>query len=382
MENLGRSTLARYRELLRADSEFPDGGYKGEYIRDIARSIVDREGGRFLEMPDEETVPFFTKEAADFILEGIKTDLERFRVKFDVWTSEKSFHDANMVELTVDRLRSSGAVFEEDGALWLNTVEAGDEKNRVIRRANGIFTYFAADIAYHEDKYRRGFTRLMDIWGADHHGYVARMKAAVKALGRDPDSLKPLLIQLVSLKRHGKVIAMSTRGGTFTTLKEVLDEVGEDAARFFFLTRSYDSHLDFDLDLAKEQSSENPVYYVQYAHARVSNIFVTARERGITEVPPREVDWSALEPAEEQRIIRKCLAFPGLVKDCAETLSPHHLTHYLVELAGMFHKYYYAHRVVTDDARLTSSRLALAARVRTVLGNGLDLLVVTAPDRM
>ncbi|MBI5178968.1 MAG: arginine--tRNA ligase, partial [Nitrospinae bacterium] len=258
---------------------------------------------------------------------------------------------------------------------------ANDEKDRVVKRANGVTTYLAADIAYHDDKYKRGYTRVIDIWGADHHGYVARMKAAVKALGQSPDSLQPVLIQIVSLKKGGQIIAMSTRSGKFTTLKEVVDEVGVDAARFTFLTRSHEAQLEFDLDLTKQQSSENPVYYVQYAHARICNIFRTARERGV-EPLPKDPAWEKLALDEELRLMKRALFFPAMVEDAAKGLAPHQTTHYLVELAGMFHRYYNANRVVSDDAELTGARLALAARVRTVLKNGLDLLGVSAPEKM
>jgi len=260
MENLGLSTLARYKELHGMDVDFPKNGYHGDYIKEIANEIKESDGERYLDRPDAEVLPFFTKQTADKIIGGIKSDLERFRVYFDNWVSETVFHDAGKVEHAIEHLRKSGEVFEKDGALWLRTTSAGDEKDRVVKRSNGATTYFAADIAYHDDKYERGYTRLINIWGADHHGYVARLKAAVAALGKEPDSLQPLLIQLVHLKRGGEAVAMSTRAGEFATLKEVVDEVGVDAARFFFMTRSHESHLEFDLELAKKQSSENPVY--------------------------------------------------------------------------------------------------------------------------
>jgi arginyl-tRNA synthetase len=382
MENLGRSTYARYREHFGEKIEFPENGYKGEYIKDIAKEVADKEGKVWLGKPEEEAVPFFSGYTADTILEEIKTDLEKFRVSFDEWTSEKGFHEGGKVEKVIKKLQDSGEIYEKESALWLKTEKAGDEKDRVVKRGNGITTYLAADIAYHEEKYERGFTDIVDIWGADHHGYVARMKASVAALGHDPESLKPLLIQLVNLKKGGAVVAMSTRGGTFTTLAEVLSEVGVDAARFFFLMRSYDSHLDFDLDLAKEESSENPVYYVQYAHARISNIFVTAGVKGFSENPPENPDLSLLKLDEELRIMKKCLAFPGLVSDCSASLAPHHITHYLGDLAGLFHRYYNANRVVSEEKGLTNARLAMISRVRTVIKNGLDILGVTAPKRM
>ena len=381
MENLGLSTLARYKELHNVDVEFPENGYHGEYIKDIANEIKESEGDVYLHKPDDEVLPFFIKQTADKILGGIKDDLETFRVSFDNWVSETLFHETGKVEHALEHLKKSGAVFEKDGALWLRTSGAGDEKDRVVKRSNGATTYFAADIAYHEDKYERGYTRLINIWGADHHGYVARLKAAVAALGKEPDSLQPLLIQLVHLKRGGEAVAMSTRAGKFETLKEVVDEVGVDAARFFFLTRSHESHLEFDLELAKKQSSENPVYYVQYGHARISNIFKTASASGINGVP-KDVDYGRLELDEEIKIMKKALSLPELVEDCANSLAPHSITHYLMELSGMFHRYYNVHRVVSDDVPLTNARLAFVARLRTVLKNGLELLGVSAPDRM
>jgi len=382
MENLGRSTLARYRQLLGQEAALPENCYQGEYIKDIAREIAERDGKVYLEKPEAETLPFFTTYTADKILDDIKDDLARFRISFHVWASEKSFHESGAVEQTIQKLRQQGAIYEQDGALWLKTMDlAGDEKDRVVKRANGVTTYLAADIAYHADKYRRGFTRIIDIWGADHHGYVARMKAAAKALGQNPDSLQPILIQIVSLKKEGQIVAMSTRSGKFTTLREVVNDVGVDAARFTFLTRSHDAQLEFDLDLTKQQSSENPVYYVQYAHARISNIFKTARERGIEPFPENPA-WNRLTQDDELNLMKKALFFPALVEDAAKGLSPHQTTHYLVELAGMFHKYYNVNRVVTADVELTLARLALAARLRTVIKNGLDLLGVGAPEKM
>ncbi len=382
MENLGRSTLVRYKQLYGEDIGLPENAYQGLYIRDIAQEIKDAHGDKYLGLSDAEALPFFTTYTAEKILDDIKEDLKKFRVNFDTWASEKSYHASGAVEKTIEHLKQHGAIYEQEGALWLKTTElAKDEKDRVVKRANGITTYLAADIAYHDDKYARGYTRLIDIWGADHHGYVARMKAAVKALGQDPDSLQPLLIQIVSLKKGGELIAMSTRSGKFTELKEVVTDVGVDACRFMFLTRSYDAQLEFDVDLAKSQSNENPVYYVQYAHARISNVFNTAREKGI-EPFPQSPDWVKLALDEELRLMKKALAFPAMVEDAAKGLAPHNTTHYLVELAGMWHKYYTANRIVGDDAALTAARLALAARVRTVIKNGLELLGVSAPEKM
>ncbi len=380
MENLGRSTLVRYKQRFGQDVPFPENGYQGEYINDIAKRLADVHGDKFLHSAEADALPFFSSFTGEVILEDIKTDLERFRVKFDVWTSERAFHASGAVESALNSLLAAGMIYENEGALWLKSKElAGDEKDRVVKRTGGATTYLAADIAYHADKYKRGFTKIIDVWGADHHGYVARMKAAVKALGRDPESLQPILIQIVSLKKDGQVVAMSTRSGKFTTLKEVLDEVGVDAARFTFLTRSHDAQLEFDLDLTKRQTSDNPVYYVQYAHARISNIFVQYQNAGNQSMGTP--DWTLCNE-DEASLMKKCLAFPDLVEDAAKGLAPHMLTHYLVELANMFHKYYHASRVITPDSALTATRLALVARVRTVVKNGLELLGVSAPEKM
>ncbi|MBI3582020.1 MAG: arginine--tRNA ligase [Nitrospinae bacterium] len=380
MENLGRSTLVRYKQRFGQDVPFPENGYQGEYINDIAKRVADVHGDKFLHSAEADALPFFSSFTGEVILDDIKADLDRFRVRFDVWTSERAFHASGAVEGALNSLLAAGMIYENEGALWLKSKElADDEKDRVVKRTSGATTYLAADIAYHADKYKRGFTKIIDVWGADHHGYVARMKAAVKALGRDPDSLQPILIQIVSLKKDGQIVAMSTRSGKFTTLKEVLDEVGVDAARFTFLTRSHDAQLEFDLDLTKRQTSDNPVYYVQYAHARISNIFVQHQNAGNTSrgIP----DWTLCNE-DEVSLMKKCLAFPDLVEDSAKGLAPHMLTHYLVELANMFHKYYHASRVITPDAALTATRLALVARVRTVVKNGLELLGVSAPEKM
>ncbi len=301
MENLGRSTLARYRQRFGQDVPFPEKGYQGDYINDVAKQVADLHGDKFLHASDNDVLNFFSSFTGDVILDDIKADLEKFRVKFGVWTSEKSFHASGAVEKTINALLSSGMIYENEGALWLKSKElAGDEKDRVVKRTGGATTYLAADIAYHADKYERGFTKIINIWGADHHGYVARMKAAVKALGRDPDSLQPILIQIVSLKKDGEIVAMSTRSGKFTTLKEVVEEVGVDAARFTFLTRSHDAQLEFDLDLTRQQSNENPVFYVQYAHARICNIYfmydILNKKRGGGDIKDyvNHVNWNLL----------------------------------------------------------------------------------------
>ncbi len=380
MENLGRSTINRAKELLGKPFDAPD--YKGEYIKDIAKEYIACKGEDVLELPPAEAVLSASEFTADSILKGIRRDLDDFDVKFDKWFSEESLHSAGAVESTIEKLQADGHIYEKDGALWLSTESAGDEKDRVVRRANGITTYLAADIAYHKDKFDRGFETVVDVWGADHHGYIPRMKATVSALGLDPDRLVVRLVQLVSLKRGGKTVAMTTRGGVFTTLREIIDEVGVDVTRYFFLMRSADSHLDFDVDLAKKHSDENPVFYIQYAHARCANIFVTASEKGVKNISFDELDKSLLNNKDEVRLIRKLSQLPGVVASCAEGFQPHPVTQYLTETAAAFHYFYRHNRVVTDDVPLTQARLKLVEATMITLKNGLALLGISAPTRM
>ena len=382
MNTLGRSVYLRYLEIFGKEVDFPDECYKGEYIKDIAREIVSEHGERFLGEEIDDCLDFFIREAVSRIFRSIKEDLDLFRVHFDNWFSELTLHDSGYVKETISLLKEKGIIYEKDGALWFRTSDFGDEKDRVVRRSNGVLTYFAADIAYHRKKFERGYDMLVDIWGADHHGYVPRVKAAIKALGHDPERLHVLLVQLVNLLEGGELKAMSTRAGEFVTLRQVLDDVGVDATRFIFLTRKCDSHLDFDLDVARKQSQENPVYYVQYAHARLSSVFAMARERGIGIVEPEEVDLSLLDDPEEIRLMKFLARFPEVVSGSALSLEPHRISYYLTELAGMLHKYYTTHRFIGDDPGLTQARLLLADVTRTVLKNGLDLLGVEAPEKM
>ena len=282
IQTLGKSTQARYFELLGRESNFPETGYKGEYIYDLAREIIELEGSKFLDVPREESLDYFKDYAANKIMNGIKSDLERFRVSFDKFFPEGYLHENGLVKSAMEDLKSRGFAYESDGALWFKTEDTiGDDKDRVLIRANGVPTYFASDIAYHRNKFiTRKFDRVIDVWGADHHGYIARVKAAIKAMGRDPENFEVLLIQLVNLIRGGKSVNMSTRAGEFITLRDVLDDTGVDAARFFFLTKRSDTPLDFDLDVAHKQTSENPVYYIQYAHARISGVLREFEKRG------------------------------------------------------------------------------------------------------
>ena len=382
MNNLGRSVLLRYRELLGRESEFPEGCYKGEYIRDLAAELLKREGERYLDMDPEAAIPLLTTYAGGAILEGIKEDLRRFGVVFDLYFSERELYREDGVEILLRALEEKGFIYREGEALWFRTTAFGDEKDRVVIRQNGDPTYFAADIAYHRNKFLRGFDTVIDIWGADHHGYIPRMSAAVQALGYAKEALKVILVQLVNLLRDGKPVAMSTRSGEFDTLREVVDEVGKDAARYNFLMRRSDSHLDFDLELAKRQSSENPVYYVQYAYARICSILRMAAERGYAAPHYGEARLDLLKSAEEIDLIKAITRFPEVIEGAARTLEPHRLTFYLNDLAAVFHSYYNKNKVISDDGDLTGARLFLAKSVRTVLENALTLLGVSTPDKM
>lgn len=382
MHNLGRSVLYRYRELAGQPVEFPDNCYQGDYIKDLAREILDREGRLYLEKDEKEVVPAFTDYAAGAILEGIKDDLRDFGVVFDLYFSERELYRDNGVEKLLIDLEKKDFIYREDGTRWFRTTALGDEKDRVVVRQNGDPTYFAADIAYHQNKFARGFRKIIDIWGADHHGYIPRMQAGIQALGHDRDALQIVLVQLVNLLRDGVPVAMSTRSGEFVTLKEVIDEVGRDAARYNFLMRRSDSHLDFDLELAKRQSNDNPVYYVQYAHARICSILRLAEQKGILLPAFKDVDCTRLSLPEEMALIRIATGFPGIVEGAAKALEPHRLAFYLHEVAALFHSYYNKCKVVSEDESLTLARLFLVLSVRIVLRNGLVLLGVSAPEKM
>jgi len=383
---LGESVYSRWLQKLNPDARFPEGGYLGEYIETLA-SEIDRE--KELEGLDpEEAVLACAEFGRQRMLEEVRSDLDRFRTAFDVWTSEKDLVSSGMLNEVINRTREKGDLFEKDGAWWIRTTMFGDDKDRVIRKSDGQFTYFATDIAYHLEKWKRGFSRAVNIWGADHHGYVQRVKAALMANGLEEDWLSVLLIQLVKLFEGGEEVRMSKRAGTYVTLRELMDEVGVDAARFLFLVKSHDSPLDFDLDLAKRQDSDNPVYYVQYAHARICSVFRKATEEGVSlpADPLSVLEHLALE--EEMAVIRILARFPSLLREVCRTCEPHRVTHYLTELAASFHRYFNLgtkvpdYRIVTKDIRRTQARLCLAQGIRIVLNNGLTLLGVQAPERM
>ena len=382
MRTLGKSVYLRYQEYHGVEISFPEDHYQGAYIRDIARGIAEREGDRYLDASETQWLPVFRDTAVKAISSGIRRDLADFDVHFDHWFSERVLYRNNLVEKTISELQTKGFIYEKDGALWFRTTEFNDEKDRVVKRSNGVLTYFASDIAYHRHKLDRGYDILVDIWGADHHGYVPRVRAALKAMGHPPDRLRVLLVQLVNLMEAGKPKAMSTRAGEFVTLREVLNDVGSDAARFMFLTRRCDSHLDFDLELARKQSQENPVYYVQYAHARLASVLRTAKEQEVDLWEPDQVDLSLLDTDEETDILKQAEAFPGLIADSALALEPHRISYYLSNLAGHLHSYYNKCRFISEDQDLTQARLLLARVMKRIFRKGLNLLGVSAPEKM
>jgi arginyl-tRNA synthetase len=382
MNFLGRSTWLRYRELKGEAIEFPEDHYRGDYIKDIAQEIIDQKGDEFLNKPEEECVPFFRKYAKDNILKGIEKDLSEFRVSFDNWFSEESLYEDKSVEKVVDWLKGQGHIYEKDGAVWLKSSAFDDDKDRVIVKQTGERTYFCSDIAYHQNKINRGFKKLINLMGADHHGYVPRMEAVLEAMGYDKKIFKILLVQFVSLLRAGEKVSMSTRSGEFETLADVVSEVGVDAARYFFLMRSSDTHLDFDLELAKKETPDNPVFYIQYAHARICSIFRSAEEKGVTWNRSAEVDLSPLKEEEEFAIIQAILGFPEIVEKSAKALEVHRISHYLLDLVSRFHGYYSRHRVISDDESLAQARLFLLDALRITIRNGFELMGISSPEKM
>ena len=376
MDILGESVQARYQELQGEEVSFPEDGYRGNYITGIAQEIAR-------ECEDvEKDLAFFRRFAEDRIFKSIKKDLEDFAVQFDGWVKEKDLYEKGQVKKTMERLKKEGHIYRKEGALWFRSSHFGDEKDRVVEKSDGRPTYLAPDIAYHQNKYERGFHYLIDILGPDHHGYVGRLKAAVEALGHKKESLRVIILQLVSLCRGKEKLPMSTRAGEFITLHQVLDEVGKDAARFFFLMRTTNSHLNFDLNLAKSQSAENPVYYVQYAHARICSILDFAAEKGVEVKKAESVDLSLLKEKEELEIIKTLTQFPEVVEGCARDLEPQGLASYLQELAGGLHNFYTKFRVIDEDRNLSSARSVLVKAVKTTLQNGLHLLGISAPEKM
>jgi arginyl-tRNA synthetase len=382
IHTLGRSVYLRYKELSGQKVKFPADCYQGGYIRDLAAEIKSQKGDTLLGQPEEDARMICARFAAAKILEGIRDDLKLFGVEFDCWFSEQSLYDSGRVDQILADFRKKGIVYEKEGALWFKTSDFGDEKDRVVVKHNGETTYFASDIAYHQDKYDRGFERVIDVWGADHHGYIPRMKAAVEASGHQRDQFDVILVQLVNLLRAGEPVAMSTRAGEFETLRDVVAEVGRDAARFIFLTRHYESALDFDLEVAKQKTNDNPVYYVQYVHARISSILRKAREQEACETSWDDKAVARLDKPEEIDLIKALARYPDVLAGSAESMEPHRVTFYLMDLASAFHTYYNKHRVLSDDPLLQCGRLNLVLAVQKVIRNGLTLLGVSAPDRM
>jgi arginyl-tRNA synthetase len=384
IQTLGMSVYLRGKELLGETVDFPDTCYQGDYIRELASELLEQEGRELFETDEAQAIMPCARYAAERITAGMRADLVDFGVTFDQWFSEQSLYDSGKVEGDIRDFKEAGLIYEKDGALWFKTSDYGDEKDRVVVRQNGQTTYFASDITYHKDKFARGFQKVIDVWGADHHGYIPRMKAAIEASGYKRDQFDVLLVQLVNLLRAGQPVAMSTRAGEFVTLSDVVKEVGRDAARFIFLTRHYESSLDFDLELAKQKTNDNPVYYVQYVHARISSIHRKAESDGLDVSGFAPSDLSALETPEDIALIKALARYPEAVETAGTLMEPHRITYYLMNLAAAFHTYYNRHRVLSEDnLKLTRARLYLISAVQKVIRNGLaGLLGVSAPDSM
>jgi len=412
MHILGASTWLRYLELCGEAIVFPSNGYQGDYVWDIAATLHRQHGEAFRRPATRvfadvgQDAPAGDKEkyidrlivnargllgedayrivfdlALNTLVEVIRKDLHAFGVDFDHWFSERSLSDEGLIEQAITRLQDNGHVYQQQGALWFRSTDFGDEKDRVVRRDNGQTTYFASDIAYHMNKFDRGFDKVINIWGADHHGYIPRVKAALSALGYNADDLEIQLVQFANLFEGGAKIAMSTRSGDFVTLRQLREDVGQDAARFFYVMRKAAQHMDFDLDLAREQSSDNPVYYLQYAHARICSVWRQCAEKGL-EIAAQQVDLSRLDNTHEQALIKQLGQFPEQVESAARRREPHLVVNYLRDLANHFHSWYNAHQFIVDDVELRDARLSLASAVGQVLKNGLNLMGVSAPEKM
>ncbi|MCU0972828.1 MAG: arginine--tRNA ligase, partial [Burkholderiales bacterium] len=417
MDILGLSTWLRYLELFNEHVPFPPNGYQGDYVRGMAKQLQLAHRDKYVKkaadvlagtpgLPDAaraddeakhqrelhldalianakallgEDWPYVHAHALNEQLADCRDDLEEFGVHFEVWFSEKALYDTGLVARVVDKLEKAGHIYVQDGAKWFRSTAFGDEKDRVVQRENGHYTYFASDIAYHLNKFERGFERVIDILGADHHGYVSRVQGAIQALGLDANRFEVALVQFAVLYRAGKKVQMSTRSGEFVTLRELRSEVGNDAARFFYVLRKSDQHLDFDLDLAKSQSNENPVYYVQYAHARVCSVLA---QWGGDDATLLEADLTTLATDAELGLLRRLMEYPESVESAAHDFAPHYIAFYLKDLAGEFHSYYNATHFLVSDQQVRLARLALVTSVRQVLANGLALLGVTAPEKM
>jgi arginyl-tRNA synthetase len=383
IQTLGRSVYLRCCQLAGKDVEFPEDAYQGDYIRDMAKNVLDEKGTQLFEANEDQAIEMLSKKAAEEILAGIRNDLNDLGISFNTWYSEQSLYDRGRVDAAINYLKQEKLVYEKDGALWFAATQFGDEKDRVVVRQNGQTTYFASDIAYHMDKFQRGYELVVDVWGTDHHGYVPRLSAAISAMGRDKSQFRVILTQLVNLLRKGKPVSMSTRAGQFVTLSDVVSEVGKDAARFIFLTRHHESPLDFDLEVARAKTNDNPVYYVQYVHARISSICKKAAEEKNIK-PPAAVSapCSLLTEPEEITLMKQMTRYPETIANAAALMEPHRIAYYLMDLAALFHAYYNKHRVLTEEQDLTSARLCLVAAVQKVIKNGLNILGVSAPETM
>ena len=383
VEKFGKSLEARYLQLFGLDAEVPEGGYQGEDLVDLMKELKERDGDKYLDMDSEARQQFFIKYALKKNLDKMKTDLSNFGVNFDVWFSEQSLYDSGEISDTIEYLKEKGYTYEQDGAIWFKASEFGVEKDEVLIRSSGIPTYFAGDIAYHRNKFiTRGYDWVINIWGADHHGHVPRMKGAVEALGVDPNRLDVIIMQLVRLLREGEVVRMSKRRGKAITLSDLIEEVGRDAARFFFNLRAADTHLDFDLDLAVEKSSENPVFYVQYAHARICSILNQVVQEGVKVPAIDSINLTLLKENAEIDLMRKLAELPEEVTRAAVTIEPTRVTRYVLEVAALFHVFYNTCRVMVEDESLMMARIALIEATRIVIANVLRLLSISAPERM
>lgn len=382
MNNLAASVNARYLELFGKKAEIPENGYHGADIIDTARAIIEQDGDKYLQMDEKDRLEIFKNRAYEEKLKALKRDLESFNVTFDKWFSERTLHP-EAIKKACETLKGNGNMYEKDGALWLKSTAYGDDKDRVVIRDNGVPTYLAADIAYHKNKYERPFKKLINIWGADHHGYVARVKAAMAALGLDPNQLEILLLQMVSLFRNGELVKMSKRTGQAITLNELIEEVGTDAARYFFIMRSLDTQLDFDLDLAKSHSNENPVYYIQYANARIFSIYKQIAENGdVFDMTWKNTKWDKLKEERELALIKKMAAYPEEIRKAAADRAPHRIAHFVYEMAGLFHAFYNNCHIIQSDKELEEARLALVTAVQITIANCLAVLGISAPETM
>lgn len=382
MNNLAASVNARYLELFGKKAEIPENGYHGADIIDTARAIIEQDGDKYLQMDEKDRLEIFKNRAYEEKLKALKRDLESFNVTFDKWFSERTLHP-EAIKKACETLKGNGNMYKKDGALWLKSTAYGDDKDRVVIRDNGVPTYLAADIAYHKNKYERQFKKLINIWGADHHGYVARVKAAMAALGLDPNQLEILLLQMVSLFRNGELVKMSKRTGQAITLNELIEEVGTDAARYFFIMRSLDTQLDFDLDLAKSHSNENPVYYIQYANARIFSIYKQIAENGdVFDMTWKNTKWDKLKEERELALIKKMAAYPEEIRKAAADRAPHRIAHFVYEMAGLFHAFYNNCHIIQSDKELEEARLALVTAVQITIANCLAVLGISAPETM